>query len=97
VALAPQPITDQITDQNTPYCDELRYTVSNVIKMLAVTQRSGKELNYLPGAPFSPSFLNKFNDTSGLDHLSGPLLGPLGQFLLANVTIRLSIGLEKIS
>jgi hypothetical protein len=26
--------------------------------------------------------LNKFNDTSGLDHLSGPLLGPLGQILL---------------
>ena len=24
-------------------------------------------------------FLNKLNDTSGLDHLSGPLLGPLGQ------------------
>ena len=74
----PSAITDQITDQNTPYCDELRYAVSNDIRMLAVTQRSGKELNYLPGAPFSPSFLNKSNDTSGLDHFSGPLLGPLG-------------------
>jgi len=43
VALAPQPITDQITDQNTPYCDELRYAVSNDIRMLAVTQRRDKE------------------------------------------------------
>ena len=24
----PPAITDQITDQNTPYCDELRYPVS---------------------------------------------------------------------
>ena len=40
------------------------------------------ELAALSTAPFSPSFLNKFNDTSGLDHLSGPLLGPLGQILL---------------
>ena len=39
----PPAITDQITDQNTPYCDELRYAVSNDIRMLAVTQRSGKE------------------------------------------------------
>ena len=39
VALAPPAITDQITDQNTPYCDELRYAVSNDIRMLAVTQR----------------------------------------------------------
>ena len=39
VALAPQPITDQITDQNTPYCDELSHAVSNDIRMLAVTQR----------------------------------------------------------
>ena len=76
----PPAITDQITDQNTPYCDKLRYAVSNDIRMLAVTQRSGKELNYLPGAPFSPSLLNKFNDTSGLDHFSGPLLGPSGRF-----------------
>ena len=43
----------------------------------------------IPGAPFSPSFPNKFNDTSGLDHLSGPLLGPLGQFLRESVTNRL--------
>ena len=34
----------------------------------------------LPGAPFSLFFLNKLNDNSGLDHLSGPLLGPLSQF-----------------
>ena len=40
----------------------------------------------IPGAPFSPSFLNKFNDTSGLDHLSGPLLGPLGQVWLKSVS-----------
>ena len=41
-----------------------------------------RELAALSTAPFSPSFLNKFNDTSGLDHLSGPLLEPLGQILL---------------
>ena len=35
----PPAITDQITEQNTPYCDELRYAVSNDIRMLAVTQR----------------------------------------------------------
>jgi hypothetical protein len=40
------------------------------------------ELTALNTAPFSPFFLNKFNDTSGLGHLSGPLLGPLGQILL---------------
>ena len=39
----PLAITDQITDQNTPYCDELRCAVSNDIRMLAVIQRSGKE------------------------------------------------------
>jgi hypothetical protein len=37
--------------------------------------------HHLPGAPFSPSFLNNFNDNSGLDHFSGPLLGPLVQFV----------------
>jgi len=41
-----------------------------------------RELSTLSTAPFSPSFLNKLNDTSGLDHLSEPLLGPLGQILL---------------
>jgi len=41
-----------------------------------------RELSTLSTAPFSPSFLNKLNDTSGLDHFSGPLLGPLGQILL---------------
>ena len=40
----PQSIADQITDQNTPYCDELRYAVSNDNRMLAVIQRSSKEL-----------------------------------------------------
>ena len=43
MALAPQPITDQITDQKTPYCDELEYAVSNDIRMLAVIQRRDKE------------------------------------------------------
>jgi len=44
--------------------------------------RLGQASNLIPGAPFSPNFMNKFNDTSGLDHFSGPLLGPLGQILL---------------
>ena len=39
----PQSIADQITDQNTPYCDELRYAVSNDIRMLAVIQRRDRE------------------------------------------------------
>ena len=39
----PPAITDQITDQNTPYCDELGYAVSNDIRMLAVIQRRDKE------------------------------------------------------
>jgi hypothetical protein len=32
-------LSSQITDQKTPYCDELRDAVSNNIRMLAVTQR----------------------------------------------------------
>ena len=39
----PPAITDQITDQNTPYCDELRDAVSNDIRLLAVIRCSGKE------------------------------------------------------
>ena len=39
----PPAITDQITDQNTPYCSELRYAVSNDIRVLAVTQRRDRE------------------------------------------------------
>jgi hypothetical protein len=39
MALAPLAITDQITDQKTPYCDELEYGISNDIGTLAVTQR----------------------------------------------------------
>ena len=52
VALAPQPITDQITDQKTPYCDELEYGISNDIGMLAVIQRKVKKLNLRVGAPY---------------------------------------------
>ena len=43
----PQSITDHITDQKTPYCDELRYTVSNDIRMLEENQRRAKETNSL--------------------------------------------------
>ena len=43
VALAPQPITDQITDQNTPYCDELGYAVCNDIRVLAVIRCMHRE------------------------------------------------------
>ena len=35
----PQAITDQIT----PYCDELRYALSNAVRVLEVTQRRAKE------------------------------------------------------
>ena len=32
--ISPKCITNKITDQNMPYCDELRYAVSNDIRML---------------------------------------------------------------
>ena len=41
----PLDTTDQITDQITPYCDELLYAVSNKIRMLAVTRSSSSEHN----------------------------------------------------
>ena len=43
MALVPHSITDQITDQKTPYCDELKYAVSNKNRMLAVIQRRDRE------------------------------------------------------
>ena len=43
MALAPQPITDQITDQKTPYCDELGYAVCNDIRVLAVIRCIDRE------------------------------------------------------
>ena len=46
----PLTITDQITDQNTPYCDELEYGISNDIGMIAVIQRKVKELILRVGA-----------------------------------------------
>ena len=48
----PLAITDQITDQKTPYCDELEYGISNDVSMLAVIQRKVKELNLRVGAPY---------------------------------------------
>jgi len=45
VALAPQPITDQITDQNTPYCGELDYAVCNENRVLAVIRCIDREPN----------------------------------------------------
>ena len=39
----PQSVTDQITDQKTPYCYELEYAVSNKNRMLAVIQRRDRE------------------------------------------------------
>ena len=47
----------------------------------------------IPGAPFSLLFLNKYNDTSGLDHLSGPL----SQILRESVRSRLSSGSKRAS
>ena len=49
VALAPQPITDQITDHYAPYCDELAYAVCNDIRVLAVIWCISREPN-----PFHP-------------------------------------------
>ncbi|NCX71381.1 MAG: hypothetical protein EBW86_12575, partial [Rhodobacteraceae bacterium] len=43
---------------------------------------------------FSLLFLIKFNDTSGVDHLSGPLLGPLSQILRESVRSRRSSDLN---
>jgi len=42
----------------------------------------GSGVRILPGAPFPLLFLNKFNNNNVLDHLSGPLLGPLICFLI---------------
>jgi len=38
-------ITDQITDQNTPYCGELAYAVCNDIRVLAVIRCLYREPN----------------------------------------------------
>ena len=38
--------------------------------------------------------MNKLNDNSGLDHLLGPLLGPLSQILRESVRSRLSSDLN---
>ena len=67
---------------------DLHYRFANLLKSLeTVTMwRLGQASNLIPGAPFSPSFLNKINDTSGLDHFSGTLLGPLGQIWLKSVS-----------
>ena len=51
----------------------------------------------LPGAPFSLLFLNKFNNNNVLDHLSGPLLGPLSQILRESVRSRLSVLTVNVS
>ena len=40
-------ITDQITDQNTPYCGELAYAVCNDIRVLAVIRCISREPNPL--------------------------------------------------
>ena len=45
MALVPQSITDQITDQNTPYCSELGYAVSNETRMLEVIRFLEKASN----------------------------------------------------
>jgi len=45
VALVPQSITDQITDQNTPYCSELGYGAINDIRMLEVIRFLEKASN----------------------------------------------------
>ena len=41
--ISPKWITDQITDQNTPYCYELATTAINEIRVLAVVQRKHQE------------------------------------------------------
>ena len=42
-------ITDQITDQDTPYCDELSYAVCNKIRVLAQIHCLSREYNPSPG------------------------------------------------
>ena len=43
----PQSITDQITDQNTPYCDELGYGVLSEYRELADHWWMQQEMNTL--------------------------------------------------
>ena len=59
--ISPKGITDQITDQNTPYCYELGTTAINEIRVLAVVQRRDTEQNNLPGAPL-PDRLKQSTD-----------------------------------
>ena len=42
-------ITDQITDQDTPYCDELSYAVCNKNRVLAQIRCLSREYNPSPG------------------------------------------------
>ena len=49
--ISPKGITDQITDQNTPYCYELATTAINDIRVLAAVRRTDTEQNNLPDAP----------------------------------------------
>ena len=57
----PPAITDQITDQNTPYCDELRYAVSNDIRMLTVIQRRDQEWNSGRGYQEAQPYFSKIS------------------------------------
>ena len=43
--ISPKGITDQITDQNTPYCYELATTAINKIRVLDVIRRRAREHN----------------------------------------------------
>ena len=59
VAHAHQPITDQITDQKTPYCDELGYAVCDENRVLAVIRCIRKE----PSPPRCAIILTTHDET----------------------------------
>ena len=64
MAHAPPSITDHITDQNTPYCDELGDAVYNENRVLAVTW-----CRYREPSPCGGTI--KFNDLA--DNFAKPL------------------------
>ena len=49
-------ITDQITDQNTPYCGELAYAVCNENRVLAVIRCISREPNPLHPHQHQPDY-----------------------------------------
>ena len=66
MAVVPQSITDQITDQNTPYCSELGDGAINDIRMLEVIRFLDKASNPSSGHHNTLNNTNKPSKYSGI-------------------------------